>query len=184
MVPLVQFKKREKHPWRSDTFRRCFSRFLDSVNGTKSRKALHMVMIVRIQFDQLVYIDWLAFKNALAGGFTKSDSTPWGISRSSQSKVFLEILQNSQENICARVSFFNNVADLRPAILFKKETLAQVFSGEYCKISKNTFSYITPPLATSVLRIVHITSKCKLMSSVKAVVVMRFIWPIHCPGLL
>ena len=57
LVPLVQFKKREKHPWRSDTFRRCFSRFLDSVNGTKSRKALHMVMIVRIQFDQLVYID-------------------------------------------------------------------------------------------------------------------------------
>ena len=27
-------------------------------------------------------------------------------------KVFLEISQNSRENICARVSFFNKVADL------------------------------------------------------------------------
>ena len=42
-------------------------------------------------------------------------------------KVFLEILQNSQENSCARVSFFNKVAGL-PATLLKNETLAQVFS--------------------------------------------------------
>ena len=41
--------------------------------------------------------------------------------------VFLEISQNSQENICARASFLIN------------ETLAQVFSCEFCKISKNTF---------------------------------------------
>ena len=33
--------------------------------------------------------------------------------------------------------FFNKVAGLRPA---KKETLAQVFSCEFCEISKNTFS--------------------------------------------
>ena len=32
----------------------------------------------------------------------------------------------------------------------KKETLAQVFSGEYCEISKNTFSYKTHPVAASV----------------------------------
>ena len=31
----------------------------------------------------------------------------------------------------------------------KKETLAQVFSCEFCKISKNTFSYRTPPVAAS-----------------------------------
>ena len=29
----------------------------------------------------------------------------------------------------------------------KKEALAQVFSCEFCKISKNTFSYRTPPVA-------------------------------------
>ena len=43
-------------------------------------------------------------------------------------KVFSEISQNSQENTCASCSFI------------KKETLAQVFSCEFCKISKNNFS--------------------------------------------
>ena len=42
----------------------------------------------------------------------------------------LEISQNSQENTCARVSFFNKVA---------KKRLAHVFSCEFCEISKNTF---------------------------------------------
>ena len=35
----------------------------------------------------------------------------------------------------------------------KKETLAQVFSCEFCEISKNTFSYRTPPVAASGLRV-------------------------------
>ena len=35
LVPFVQFKKREKHPWRSITL--CFSRFLNCTNGTESR---------------------------------------------------------------------------------------------------------------------------------------------------
>ena len=33
----------------------------------------------------------------------------------------------------------------------KKETLAQVFSCEICEISKNTFSYRTPPVAAYML---------------------------------
>ena len=33
--------------------------------------------------------------------------------------------------------------------LIKKETLQQVFSCEFCEISKNTFSYRTPPVAAS-----------------------------------
>ena len=48
-------------------------------------------------------------------------------------KVFLEISQNSQENTCARASF-----------LIKLQALAQVFSCEFCEISKNTFFYRTP----------------------------------------
>ena len=32
---------------------------------------------------------------------------------------------------------------------FKKETLAQVFSCEFCEISKDIFSYRTPPVAAS-----------------------------------
>ena len=33
----------------------------------------------------------------------------------------------------------------------KKETLAQVLSCEFCEISKNTFSYRTPPVTASAL---------------------------------
>ena len=57
-------------------------------------------------------------------------------------KVFLKISQNSQENTCAR--------GLRPATLFKKETLAQVFSCEFCEISKNISFYRTPLVAASI----------------------------------
>ena len=45
--------------------------------------------------------------------------------------MFLEISRNSQENTCkARHEACNFI---------KKEILAQVFSCEFCKISKNTF---------------------------------------------
>ena len=45
---------------------------------------------------------------------------------------------------------------LRQRLFFnKKDTLAQVFSFEFCEISKSTFSYLylyrTPPVATSEL---------------------------------
>ena len=53
-------------------------------------------------------------------------------------KVLLEISQNSKENTCARGAACNFI---------KKETLAQVFSCEFCKISKNTFFYRTPLVA-------------------------------------
>ena len=45
-------------------------------------------------------------------------------------KVFLEISQNSQENACARIFF-----------LLKLQAY---------EISKNTFSYRTPPVAVSI----------------------------------
>ena len=60
------------------------------------------------------------------------------------SKVFLEILQHSQENTCARVSQTCN--------FIKKETLTQALSCEFCEISNNTFSYWTPPVAASTCR--------------------------------
>ena len=50
-------------------------------------------------------------------------------------KVFLEISQNSQENICVRA--------------IKRETLAQVFSCEFCEISINNFFYRAPLVASS-----------------------------------
>ena len=65
-----------------------------------------------------------------------------------QKKVFLEISQNSQENTCARVSFLRKL-QTEACNFIKRETLAQVFSCEFYKISKNTFSYRTPPVAAS-----------------------------------
>ena len=56
--------------------------------------------------------------------------------RCSVKKVFLEISQNSQENTCVRDSFLIN-------------SLAQVFSFEFCGISKSTFFYRTLPAAAS-----------------------------------
>ena len=46
LVPSVKFKKREKHLWRSVTFRTllhgCFSHFLNCVHSTKSRNVQHV----------------------------------------------------------------------------------------------------------------------------------------------
>ena len=49
--------------------------------------------------------------------------------------MLLNILQNPQENACARVSFLIKLQ----GNFIKKETLAQVFSCEFFEISKNTF---------------------------------------------
>ena len=56
LVPFIQFKKREKHPWRNVNFSRlkpatllkltllhgCFSCFLNCANDIKSRNASHL----------------------------------------------------------------------------------------------------------------------------------------------
>ena len=56
-------------------------------------------------------------------------------------KVFLEISQISQENTCVRVSFLIKLqaSGLHASNFVKNETLAHVFSCEFCEISKNTF---------------------------------------------
>ena len=54
--------------------------------------------------------------------------------RFSVEKVFLEFSQNSQENTCARVSFL-----IKLQSYFKKDTLTQVFSCEFCEISRKAF---------------------------------------------
>ena len=50
LVPFIQFKKREKHPWRSVTFSKVtgyfFLRFLNCTNGAKSRNASHFHTIL------------------------------------------------------------------------------------------------------------------------------------------
>ena len=51
--------------------------------------------------------------------------------------MFLEISQNSQENICARISFLIKL-QAEACNFIKKETLAQLFSSLFCEISRNT----------------------------------------------
>ena len=50
-------------------------------------------------------------------------------------------------------SLFYKVAGLRPQAcnFIERNTLAQVFSCEFCKIFKNNFFYRAPPVASSEL---------------------------------
>ena len=67
------------------------------------------------------YSCYLIYKNV--------KSTEAVVQRYSVKKMFLEISRNSQENTCARDSF------TKVATLLKKESLALVFSCEFCEIS-------------------------------------------------
>ena len=84
--------------------------------------------------------------------------------RCSIKKVFLEISQISQENTCARVSFL-----IKPRNFVKKGTLAQVLSCEFCEISKNTFSYRTPPVAVSIENISKLLAEYICLGFVKVI---------------
>ena len=69
--------------------------------------------------------------------------------RSSRPEVFCKrgILRNFTEKHLCQSFFFNKVAGLRPTTtLYKKETLVQLLSIEFCEISKNTFFQRTPLL--------------------------------------
>ena len=75
------------------------------------------------------------------------------IYRSSRPEVFCKkgVLGNfakfTGKHLCQSL-FFNKVAG-GACNFIKKETLAQVFSCEFCEISKNTFSQRTPLVAAS-----------------------------------
>ena len=58
-------------------------------------------------------------------------------------KVFLKISQNSQENACARVSF---LISSRPEAcnFIKKETLTQVFPGNFAKFLRTALAIEHP----------------------------------------
>ena len=63
---------------------------------------------------------------------------------SSVKKVFLKILQHSQENTCVGASFL-----IKLQALTKKETPTQLLSCEFYKIFKIAFLCTTHPVATS-----------------------------------
>ena len=68
--------------------------------------------------------------------------------RSSHPEVFCKkvVLRNfakfTGKDLCQSL-FFNKVASLETCNFIKKETSAQVFSCEFCEISKNTFLHRT-----------------------------------------
>ena len=72
----------------------------------------------------------------------------------SQCQINLNVRKNALNSAIA----FLILKSIRPQAynFIKKETLPQVFSSEFCKISKNTFSYRTLPMAASEI---FITSK-------------------------
>ena len=75
------------------------------------------------------------------------------ISRSTRPDIFCKkgVLRNftkfTVKHLCLSL-FFNKVAVEVACNFTKKETLVQVFSCEFCKISKNTFFYRTLVIAS------------------------------------
>ena len=74
----------------------------------------------------------------MAGDFEADFKTYLGRSSHRRCSVRKDVLRNyakfTGRHLCQSL-FFNKVPGLRP----KKETLAQVFSCEFCEISKNSF---------------------------------------------
>ena len=76
--------------------------------------------------------------------------------RSSRPEVFRKkgVLRNSAKftgNHLYQCLFFNKVAGLQACNFILKMTLVQVFSCEFCEISKNTFFHRIPLVAASVI---------------------------------
>ena len=57
--------------------------------------------------------------------------------------------RSSRPKVICEKGVLRNFTKFTGKHFIKKETLAQVFSREFCEISKNTFSYRTPPAAAS-----------------------------------
>ena len=89
------------------------------------------------------YFSWTKYAFGLF--FQKQSFHPAEVvgQRCSVEKVYLEFVQNSQENTCARISFLIKLQACACNFV-KKENLTQVFSSEFCEIFMNTFSYRTP----------------------------------------
>ena len=107
-------------------------------------------LLLQIQYWDLRFKSY-SNRNSLLKNAFLLEAVVW---RCSVKKMFLEILQNSQENTRARFSFLIKLQTKAKACNFvKKETLAQVFSCEFCEISKNNFPYKTPLVTASALRL-------------------------------
>ena len=125
-----------------DTFETCNWSFISAFSIcmtvplilTQTRKNLNFVLEKYESGQVLFYNKTLLSRSILKEVFCKK-----GVFRNSQ---------NSQENTCVRI-FLKIKLQTEACNFIKKKTLTQVFFCEFCKISKNTFSYRTPLVAAS-----------------------------------
>ena len=90
--------------------------------------------------------------------------------RCSVKTVFLDILQNSQENTCARVSFLIKL-QTEAWNFTKKETLAQGFSVNFAKFLRIPFSRNPPDNCSCVFKRDYGTSAKEILQ----IVVLHFL---------
>ena len=111
---------------------------------------LHICDNTSILRSELLYCHKKSLRNFLRGIFRTQ--------RGSRPEVFCKKMRS--ENFCKNhrkttmsESLFYKVAGLRPQAcnFIERNTLAQVFSCEFCKIFKNNFFYRAPPVASSEL---------------------------------
>ena len=133
LVPFVQFKKREKHPWKSDKINffylhGCFSQFLKGANGIKSRKASHMTWnVFRSLFKNLIFSSLALLLTHL--GPICHFYTPWKCE-----KIF--------RSIEVKLSELRRVKKW----LLQEEKLGPCFSTPLCNIPKKIHGSLSIPL--------------------------------------
>ena len=87
--------------------------------------------------------------------YTRKERKTKEVSEAVHSEVFCEkgvfrsFAKFTGKHLCQSLFLINFQAST--CNFTKNETLTQVFSCEFCKISKNMFSYRTPPVAASEL---------------------------------
>ena len=105
--------------------------FVIIVNGFQRLTIITMCSIMDVAVDLDPPLKKTHFRNLWTNNgkaMIKSEAATRGVLLKN---VFLEIWQNSQENTCARTWKKED---------WQRETLAEVFSCEFCEISNNTFS--------------------------------------------
>ena len=137
-----EFSEILKNNFFTEHLRRTASRHFHSLNN----------LTVFLQSSELIETRLFIFANMFYHGFQA-----WWISwalhlenfRSSRPQVFSKIgvLRNFEK--FSECFFFYKVAGLRVATLSKKRLWHGCFPVNFCEVSKNTFSYRTPPVAAS-----------------------------------
>ena len=122
LAPFVLFKKREKHTWKS-VLHRCFSRFLNSTNGAKSRKASHLIILQSTveKYRRHHFAAWLknyVLDKAQARRLceTLQADPPNHIIRPTSTLAHFHgyLLNNSQCSVCTRFVVLKTVKDNLP----------------------------------------------------------------------